>query len=123
MWCLRRAKRASEGATREVDAALADDLNTPVALASMWEAVRDSSLEVAQKKALLADFDNVLSRGWRMCKKVSYLPRNNPFLRRALRLAPPRIGPNPTSFATNLLAMGVVVKRRQRRSDLDAKIT
>jgi cysteinyl-tRNA synthetase len=45
------------------DAALADDLNTPQALAIMWEVVKDQALSPAQKRYLLANFDSVLSLG------------------------------------------------------------
>lgn len=45
------------------DAALADDLNTPVALACLWESVRDGALSVAERKALILSFDEVLGLG------------------------------------------------------------
>ena len=44
------------------DEAMADDLNTPQALAVLWDAVK-SDLEPAAKRALLQDFDAVLGLG------------------------------------------------------------
>jgi cysteinyl-tRNA synthetase len=40
--------------------AIANDLNTPVALAVAWEVIRSTDLEPADKYALLVDFDDVL---------------------------------------------------------------
>lgn len=45
------------------DAALGDDLNTPQALAVMWEAARHPQLSVAQKKFLLGNFDQIFGLG------------------------------------------------------------
>jgi cysteinyl-tRNA synthetase len=39
--------------------ALSDDLNTPQALALIWEMIKDSSLSPAEKKAIILDFDQV----------------------------------------------------------------
>jgi cysteinyl-tRNA synthetase len=44
-------------------AALADDLNTPQALAVLWEAVRSDALGPAARHALLREFDAVLALG------------------------------------------------------------
>lgn len=41
-------------------AALNDDLNTPQALAVVWDVIRDESIELEAKKATLLDFDRVL---------------------------------------------------------------
>lgn len=40
--------------------AINDDLNTPIALAILWEAVKNPALDEAEKRALLIDFDNAL---------------------------------------------------------------
>ena len=44
------------------DEALADDLNTPQALAVLWDAMK-SDLDPGAKRALLRDFDGVLGLG------------------------------------------------------------
>jgi len=51
------------------DAALADDLNTPQALAIFWEVARSGELSVAQKKFLLNNFDEVMGLGLREIAK------------------------------------------------------
>ncbi len=50
-------------ARRAFWAALADDLNAPAAVASLWEAVRDPALTPADRAALLAEADTVLAVG------------------------------------------------------------
>ncbi len=40
-----------------------DDLNTPLALATMWELVKDADIPSVDKKATLLDFDRVLGLG------------------------------------------------------------
>lgn len=45
---------------RQFMAAVNDDLNTPQALAVMWETIKDNSLTAKDKKNLLLDFDKVL---------------------------------------------------------------
>ena len=49
--------------------ALSEDLDTPPALALMWEAVRDTALSNADKRATLLDFDRVLGLGLSDLKK------------------------------------------------------
>ncbi len=43
--------------------ALADDLNTPLAISHLWDLVKDDSVLNADKKATLLDFDKVLGFG------------------------------------------------------------
>jgi len=43
--------------------AINDDLNTPQALAVIWEATRDESLTAEEKKNLLLDFDKIFGLG------------------------------------------------------------
>ena len=53
---------------QEFDAALAQDLNAPQGLATVWKMTRDPELAPADKRALLLDFDQVLGLGvedWR----------------------------------------------------------
>ncbi len=101
-----RAKELRE----KFDAALADDLNTPVALASMWEAVRDSSLEVAQKKALLADFDNVLSLGLADVQKGELSPEEQSIFEARAAARSAKDWAKSDELRDKLAAMGVVVK-------------
>jgi cysteinyl-tRNA synthetase len=42
------------------DSAMMDDLNTPIALTILFEAIKDSNLSPAQKMALLKSFDAIL---------------------------------------------------------------
>lgn len=60
----RRAKKhqAEKYRQRFIDA-INDDLNTPQALAIMWEAIKDESLLANDKKQLLLDFDKVFGLG------------------------------------------------------------
>lgn len=44
--------------------ALYDDLNTPEAIAVMWELIRDESVSQGEKRATLLDFDRVLAIGF-----------------------------------------------------------
>ena len=44
----------------EFQTALADDLNTPTALALVWQMLKDNALSPAVKRAALLDFDQVL---------------------------------------------------------------
>ncbi|MBI4118394.1 MAG: cysteine--tRNA ligase [Parcubacteria group bacterium] len=49
--------------------ALNDDLNTPLALAELWDVVRDRALSGGEKRAILLDFDRVLGLGFDTLKK------------------------------------------------------
>ena len=51
-------------------AALRDDLNTPRALAVVWEAARSAELGPADRRALFAGFDAVLGLGLRGARRV-----------------------------------------------------
>lgn len=44
----------------QFQAALADDLNLPIALSTLWAVIKDSDLDVASKFALIEEFDQVL---------------------------------------------------------------
>lgn len=65
----------SEGGTVNIDYKdkftefISDNLNTPKALALVWELVKDDSVSPADKKATLLDFDNVLGFGFENLKK------------------------------------------------------
>lgn len=48
--------------------ALEDDLNTPQALAILWDMFNDSTISLADKKATLLDFDRVLGLGLKNIK-------------------------------------------------------
>lgn len=56
--------------------ALNDDLNTPRALAVIWDLVRDDSIESGEKKATLLDFDRVLGLSLSSKKKEIEIPHN-----------------------------------------------
>lgn len=49
---------------QEFGAALADDLNTPQAIARMWELVKDTTITPSAKKAALEWADNILGLGF-----------------------------------------------------------
>jgi len=53
----------AESYREEFSSGIADDLNTPRALAAMWKMARDSDLAGALKRDLLTDFDKVLALG------------------------------------------------------------
>ncbi len=48
---------------------ISDDLDTPKALALMWEVVKDKKIKIKDKKALLLDFDKVLGLDLAKVKK------------------------------------------------------
>jgi cysteinyl-tRNA synthetase len=52
-------------------AAMADDLNTPQALAVVWDVVRDGALTAGQKWALLREFDQVLGLDLENAERVA----------------------------------------------------
>jgi cysteinyl-tRNA synthetase len=59
----RSAGAAAEAARRHRDqfqAALADDLNLPIALSMLWAVIKDADLDAASKLALIEEFDQVL---------------------------------------------------------------
>jgi cysteinyl-tRNA synthetase len=61
-----RSAEASEAAERHRDAfkaALADDLNAPIALSILWSAMKDPVLDAASKLALAGEFDRILGLG------------------------------------------------------------
>lgn len=49
---------------QEFNQAMNDDLNTPQAIAVVWELVKDSAVSNADKKATILDFDKVLGFGF-----------------------------------------------------------
>ncbi len=49
---------------KKFEESMNDDLNTPQALATVWELVKDSAISNADKKATLLDFDKVLGFGF-----------------------------------------------------------
>lgn len=55
--------------------ALNDDLNTPQALAVMWEMVKDESLPDSEKKNLLLEFDKIFGLGLSELKPIE-IPEN-----------------------------------------------
>jgi cysteinyl-tRNA synthetase len=54
---------AAEAYREEFRAAIADDLNTPRALAAMWKMAKEPDLVGAVKRDLLLEFDSVLGLG------------------------------------------------------------
>lgn len=54
---------SAEAYRQEFRAAIADDLNTPRALAAMWKMAKDPDLGAAAKRELLLEFDRVLGLG------------------------------------------------------------
>lgn len=48
-----------------------NDLNTPLAIATLWDLVKDSSISDEDKRATLLDFDRVLGLGLNIVKKDS----------------------------------------------------
>ncbi len=54
------ARNPNEKYMQEFKAALEDDLNTPAALAVVWNLVKDESVSPADKRATLLEFDKVL---------------------------------------------------------------
>jgi len=56
-------------------AAINDDLNTPQALAIMWETIKDKNLSETEKKNLLLDFDKILGLGLANLKPAE-IPEN-----------------------------------------------
>jgi len=54
---------------------LSDDLNTPSALALMWQLIKDKKIKDADKKKTLLDFDKVLGLGLAKIKKVAVPPQ------------------------------------------------
>lgn len=53
------------GYQKQFHAAINDDLNTPQAIAVMWEMLKDDNVSKADKRATLLDFDRVLNIGIR----------------------------------------------------------
>jgi cysteinyl-tRNA synthetase len=100
----------AEAYREEFSSGIAEDLNTPRALAAMWKMARDPDLAGAVKRDLLMDFDRVLGLGvseWRR----EELPED---LRRliTLREEARRAGRFSESdqLRDQLLAAGVAVK-------------
>ncbi len=61
---------------RAFDAALAQDINAPQALATVWNMVRDTKLGNTHKRVLLSDFDQIMALGvekWRQKELPSEL--------------------------------------------------
>lgn len=54
---------AAKAVVEKIDQAMADDLNAPVALAHLWEALRDEALAPADKLAILEEADSALGLG------------------------------------------------------------
>ncbi|PIQ74490.1 MAG: cysteine--tRNA ligase [Candidatus Portnoybacteria bacterium CG_4_10_14_0_2_um_filter_44_20] len=67
-----KKKLVGKGETyrRQFIDAINDDLNTPQALAIMWEAIKDESLLANDKKQLLLDFDKVFGLGLSKIKRL-----------------------------------------------------
>ena len=47
-----------------------DDLNTPQAIALLWDVIKDGNMSDADKKATILDFDKVLGLGFKDLKKI-----------------------------------------------------
>ncbi|MES2059560.1 MAG: cysteine--tRNA ligase [Patescibacteria group bacterium] len=70
-WAKLKPKRLPSGFYREKFLeAINDDLDTPKALALVWELLKDGSLPDTDKKATLLDFDKVLGLGLADIKKL-----------------------------------------------------
>lgn len=54
---------AAKETIKKIDAAMADDLNSPVALSVLWEAMRDEKLLPSDKLAILDAADSALGLG------------------------------------------------------------
>lgn len=70
----RKPHRTYKSYTKRFDDALADDLNTPRALATLWDTVNDALLAPSEKLALLFSYDEVLALGLKSVKKPSAIP-------------------------------------------------
>ncbi len=92
------------------DAALADDLNTPAALAVFWEAVRSTELTPAQKRFLISCFDEVFSLGLTTVTKGALSPEEQTLLdsRAAARAA--KEWKRSDELRDQLAACGILVK-------------
>jgi cysteinyl-tRNA synthetase len=64
---------ADEGFLKDFYAALANDLDTPAALARVWELMKDQNVSPADKKASLAEADKVLGLGLAAARPQSKL--------------------------------------------------
>ncbi|HYD18230.1 MAG TPA: cysteine--tRNA ligase [Patescibacteria group bacterium] len=54
---------AAKAVVQKIDAAMQDDLNSPIALSALWEAMRDEALPVPDKLAILDAADSALGLG------------------------------------------------------------
>jgi cysteinyl-tRNA synthetase len=59
---------------KKFSAALSDDLNTPRALAVLWETVQDTKMPPEGKLALLLSYDEVLGLGLKNVKRSAPVP-------------------------------------------------
>ncbi len=67
--------KVSEKYKKEFKEHVENDLNTPLALATVWELVKDTEINNADKKATLLDFDSVLGLGLDKIQKEE-IPEN-----------------------------------------------
>lgn len=113
-WSAIPAASVPDTQTREFiekfDAALSDDLNTPQAIATMWETVKSPALSAAQKRFLLANFDDVLSLGLASIEKGCLSPKEQTLFdaREAARKA--KDFEKSDELRQSLAEMGVIVK-------------
>ncbi|MBI1999385.1 MAG: cysteine--tRNA ligase [Parcubacteria group bacterium] len=56
--------------------AVNDDLNTPLALAELWDVVRDRNLSGGVKRKIMLDFDRALGLGFAQLGEKHYIPDN-----------------------------------------------
>ena len=61
--------KTDENYVNKFKIAIEDDLNTPLAISSMWDLLKDAGVSNADKKATLLDFDKVFGLGLENLKK------------------------------------------------------
>lgn len=69
-----KPKKINKGYQEKFLQSINDDLNTPKALAVMWDLIKDKNLSSAEKKKTILDFDEVLGLGLKDAK-VAEIPK------------------------------------------------
>ncbi|MFH1162028.1 MAG: cysteine--tRNA ligase [Candidatus Jorgensenbacteria bacterium] len=106
-----RADRSNRTYMKRFNAALDDDLNTPRALAVLWETVDDTRLSPREKLRLIFSYDEVLGLGLKKTKKPSPVPASVMKLVQERELSRARKQfTQADALREQLLALGYVVR-------------
>ncbi len=107
---------AAKAVIQKIDAAMQDDLNSPVALSVLWEAMRDENLPVPDKLAILDGADSALGLGGVSLEKPELTREQEEFMAAREKARHGKNWQEADRLRAALLETGVMLKDRPEGS-------